>query len=92
VRREYQKTRLLPHLSFPLNTQIIRLPWLADLPSSFPTHRKENIPYVQNRITADLSTSKGLRRSLRETGVVIGDSDDESKFQRWGEGTEREKC
>jgi len=42
--------------------------------------------------TVNVSTSKGLRRSLRETGVVIGDSDDESKFQRWGERAEREKC
>ena len=32
----------------------------------------------------DVSTSKGLRRSLRKTRVVIGDNDDES------EATERE--
>ena len=39
--------------------------------------------------TVNVSTSKGLRRSLRETGVVIGKRDDESEFQRRGEGAER---
>ena len=38
----------------------------------------------------DASTSKGLRRSLRKTRVVIGDSDDENELQRRNEGAERE--
>ena len=38
----------------------------------------------------DTSTSKGLRRSLRKTRVVIGDSDDENELQRGSEGAESE--
>ena len=44
-------------------------------------HQKENIkewPLV------DASTSKNLRRSLRKTRVVIGDSDDASQWQSEG--------
>jgi len=40
----------------------------------------------------DASTSQGLRRSLRKTRVIIGDSNDESEYQRRGEVSGREKC
>jgi len=42
----------------------------------------------ESRVGAN--ASKGLRRSLRKTTVVIGDSDDENGLQRRSEGTERE--
>jgi len=81
--REYQdplynhkENRPLLRLSFLLSTHI-HLPWLADLPSSLSTHRKENVPHVLEGPTVDTSTSKGLRGKTR---VVIGDSDDENEF------------
>ena len=55
----------------------------SDVPSSFPTHRKENIkegPLVDAGKVWD-----GAR-------VVIGDSDDDNESQRRSEGAEREKC
>jgi len=42
--------------------------------------------------TVDASTSQGLRRSLRKTRVIIGDSNYESEYQRRGEVSGREKC
>ena len=41
---------LLPYLFFLLSIHV-RLTWLVELPSPFPTHRKENIPYVQKRVS-----------------------------------------
>jgi len=86
VRREYQKTGLFC-LLLPIEYPDYSPAIVCRPTSSFPTHRKENISYKGP--TVDVSTSKGLRRSLRETGVVIGKRDDESEFQRRGEGAER---
>jgi len=82
VRREYQDL-LYNHRE----NQPLPPPPTSDVPPSFPMHRKENI---KEGPLVDTSTSKGLRRSLRKTRVIIGDSDDENKSQCRSEGTERE--
>ena len=71
MRREYQDL-LYNHKE----NRLLSPPPTSDIPSYFPMHPKENIkewPLV------DAGTSKDLRRSLRKTRVVIGDSDDESQ-------------
>ena len=76
VRREYQDL-FYNHKE----NRLLSPPPTSDVPSPFPMHRKGNIrewPLV------DAGTSKDLRRSLRKTRVVIGDSDDESQRQSEG--------
>ena len=69
--------------SFILSTCIIRLTWLADLPSSFPMHQKENIPFMTN------SWCEYLKGPKMETRVVIGDSNDGDEFPTERKGWER---
>jgi len=86
-------SRLFLHLSFLLSTQITLACHGLQTYVLFPNAPKGKYPLcTKEGSTVDVSISNGLRRSVRETGVVIGDSDDKSKFQRWGERAEKEKC
>ena len=82
TKRKTGRLRFFPHLSFPLSTQIIRLPWLADLLSSFPTHRNISCMYKRG-------TNSRCEYLIGFARVAIRDSDDE-KIQWRSEGVERE--
>jgi len=79
---------LFPHLSFPSSTQIIRMPWLTDLPSSFPTHRKDISRMYKRGTNSWCEYFIGFATKPR---IVIRDSDDEKKKFQWrSEGVERQ--
>jgi len=97
VHREYQNALYNYKENRPLtpvSTSLLPIEYLDYSPDMacrptvfFPNVQKGKYSVCTNEgTTAGVSTSKGLRRSLRKTRVVIGDSDDENKSQRRCEG------
>jgi len=80
---------LFPHLSFPSSTQIIRMPWLTDLPSSFPTHRKDISRMYKRGTNSWCEYFIGFATKPR---IVIRDSDDEKKNSSDGARELKDKC